>query len=139
MEYRIYRIFTGFILPPILGSVFLIYWMTNWYSSPKTAGAKKPSHDYTGFDDFFIFTVGFAFLFVGLQSIISTLIMEFVVFEKTDLKGAWLFWGVVMGILSGLTLIGLGIGFVMVLIGALVGLITAAALIKILSIEAKNG
>ncbi|TQV71007.1 hypothetical protein FLL45_22020 [Aliikangiella marina] len=119
-KYSVYRFIVGLNFPPIVGA--LIYFMLLELNSDPSVVASNPNAPMP--DQLLPFRalielIGFAYIFVGVQSIISTIIMECLVFKQTKLNQYWLGFGVLLGGLSGTTL--LGFGFTMIGIGIVVG------------------
>ncbi len=114
---RYYRITIGVLLPPLLGFIPVGMYL-----------AIDKALESSSIDMFSVFIVAGgilmvligSYLFVGVQSIVYSLVMEFLVAPKVRSKKLAIFLSGAMGFLSGL-LISTGLSFLGLLVGCLVG------------------
>ncbi len=124
-RFRLYRYLLGINLPPILGAVLFYI-----YVDFKAHGTVTFID--SGDDPFLpiralLEIIGFAYMFVGVQAITATTIMEFLVLKRIKRYSIQMFIAGCLGLISGATL-----GeWPFVVIGILVGFCAGFGLIKL--------
>lgn len=111
-RFRLYRYLLGINLPPILGAILF-----HIYVDLKADGTVTLID--SGDDPFLpiralLEIIGFAYMFIGIQAITATTIMEFLVFKKVKSFTLQMFIATCLGLISGATLgswefVGIGI------------------------------
>ncbi|WP_144394374.1 hypothetical protein [Pleionea sediminis] len=87
IKYRVYRFLVGLNLPPILGALLFFTWVElNSGAGSVPSNSSVQMHGHFLAVRALIEVIGFAYIYVGVQSVISTLIMEFLVFKKNKVK-----------------------------------------------------
>ncbi|WMS88950.1 hypothetical protein [Pleionea litopenaei] len=124
-RFRAYRYLLGINLPPILGALL-------FYSYIDLKSHGSISLIDSGEDPFLplralVELIGIAYIFIGIQAIIATSIMEFFVLKKWRSFPVRIFSAIGLGILSGATLVELEF----VVIGSIVGFFAGLGLIII--------
>ncbi|MCW8856042.1 MAG: hypothetical protein OQJ95_01680 [Kangiella sp.] len=124
-RFRLYRYLLGINLPPILGAILFFI-----YTELRTSGTVTFID--SGDDPFLpiralIELMGFAYIFIGIQAVTATTIMEFLVLKRVKRYSIQMFIAGCLGLISGATL---G-SWEFVVIGILVGFCAVFGLIKL--------
>lgn len=93
--YTATRLLLGFLMPPILG--VSLYLLAHWISMPEAQFTEVIAVLGLG--------IYFGFIFVGLQSIIFTLLMEFFVRKRITVDWTAIKISALLGLFAGITLV----------------------------------
>lgn len=121
---RLLRILIGINVPMVIGA--LLFYLTVVIEKGDTPFVGPPDDPWLDLRAFFEL-IGIAYIFMGIQAIVATIIMEFLVLRKVRKLSLQVLAGALLGLLCGMTLTALEFA----LIGLATGLITGALMIRV--------